>query len=397
MAEPRRASELLVRQDAAWRQIVVLQPDRPTWLEVDLGAIGANVRRLALLAGGAELMAVLKADAYGHGAVQVAHTALHNGASRFGVACLSEGRALREAGVDAPTLVLGYTPGWQAHEAVRLGLALAVFDVETAERLAAAAADLDRTVTVHLKVDTGLHRLGADPDEAPALLRRFAELERLEVEGIFTHLARADEPAGEGRAATDEQLARFDRLLAELEGAGLRPPLAHAANSAALLTRPGARYDLVRPGIALYGLDPAPSLAVEPMGLRPALAWKTQVAQVRDLAPGEAVGYGGHWRADRPSRVATIPVGYADGFRRAPARWRHVLVRGREAPVVGSVSMDQSAVDVTDIPDVRQGDEVVLIGRQGERAVTVETVAGWLGTIGYEVVSEILARVPRVS
>jgi alanine racemase len=397
MAEPERAAEVLVRQDAAWRQIVVLQPERPTWLEIDLGAIGANVRRMAELAGDAAVMVVLKADAYGHGAVQVAHTALHNGATWLGVAAVSEGEALRRAGIDAPVLVLGYTPAWQVRDALRQDLSLTVFDPETAAACATAAAALERTARLHVKVDTGLHRLGVAPAEAPEFLEDLEALPGVQVEGIFTHMALADDLSAEGRAVTDRQLARFEDLLRELAELGLRPPLAHAANSAVLLTRPAARFDLVRPGIAVYGLAPSADIDVGGCGLRPALTWKTQVAQVRDLPAGEAVGYNHTWRAARPSRVATIPVGYADGFRRAPRSWRYVLIRGRPAPLVGRVSMDQSAVDVTDIGGVRQGDEAVLIGRQGGERLPVERVAEWLGTNSYEVVSEILARVPRVS
>jgi alanine racemase len=395
MAEPHRAGELLVRQDAAWRQIVVIQPDRPTWLEIDHGAIAANTRRLRALAGEAELMVVLKADAYGHGAVQVAHTALHNGASWCGVACVPEGQILRQAGVEARTLVLGYTPAWQVGEALRLHLAIAVFDMDTARAVSQAALALERAARVHVKVDTGMHRLGLPVSEVPAFLRQLRQLPGIVVEGLFSHLACADDLSPGGRAFTDEQLMAFERLVAELASCGLRPPIVHIANSAALLTRSNARYQLVRPGLAFYGLSPAAQIPVA--GLSPALTWKTQVAQVRELEPAEGVGYGLAWRAGRPSIVATIPVGYADGFRRGPATWREVLVRCCRAPVVGRVSMDQSTIDVTDAPGVRQGDEVVLIGRQGHDAISVDDVAAWLGTIGYEVVSEILARVPRLS
>lgn len=394
MAEPEEASEVLVRQDAAWRQIVVHDPDRPTWVEVDFGAIGANARRLKRLAGRAELMVVLKADAYGHGAARVAHTALHNGAGWCAVACLSEGRLLREAGIDAPTLILGYTPAWQARDAVRLGLSAAVFDLETAKAFSRAAEAVQLPARIHVKVDTGMHRLGLAAEEVVDFLRQISRLPGVEVEGLFSHLATADSESPEGRAATDDQLETFDSLVRRLAARGLRPPSTHIANSAVLLSRSDARYDLVRPGIALYGLAPSPEIGTD--DLRPALTWKTQVAQVRHVAPGAAVGYGASWRAERPSVIATIPVGYADGFRRAPSTWRHVLVRGRPAPVVGRVSMDQTTIDVTDVPGVRLGDEVVLIGSQGEARITVEDVARWLGTINYEVVSEILARVPRV-
>jgi alanine racemase len=216
----------------------------------------------------------------------------------------------------------------------------------------------------------------------------------LEVQGVFTHLAEADDASERGRAASAAQLGAFAALVQSLESDGLRPPLVHAANSAALLGWPEARFDLVRPGIAVYGL--APSAAMAPSWLRPALAWKTQVAQVREVAAGEPVGYGGAWRPERTSRLATLPVGYADGFRRAPRTWEYVLLRGERVPVVGRVSMDQATVDVTDVPGVRQGDEVVLIGSQGSAAIRAEDVAEWLGTVNYEVVSAILARVPRV-
>lgn len=386
---------LLVRQDRAWRSIRIVEPDRPTWLEIDLSAIASNTRRLAERADGAEVMVVLKADAYGHGAVQVAHTALRNGASRLGVACVPEARALRRAGIRAPILVLGYTPGWQGRDAVGLDVTLAVFDLDTARALGRAARALDSTVSVHVKVDTGMHRLGVPPVEAPALVAALGSVDGLEVTGVFTHFACADDPSPAGVAATDAQVAVFRDVLARLEDAGSRPPTVHAANSAGLLARDDARFDLVRPGIAVYGLPPGPGVPVP--GLRPALEWKSQVAQVHDLPVGEPVGYGHTWSTGRPSRVATVPVGYADGLRRAPATWRHVLVRGRPAPVVGRVSMDQISIDVTDVPGARRGDEVVLIGRQGSEEISASRVAEWLGTSCYEVVAEILARVPRVN
>jgi len=389
------ASGLLVRQDRAWRSIRVVEPDRPTWLEIDLSAIAGNVRVLGERAAGAEVMVVLKADAYGHGAVPVAHTALRNGATRLGVACVPEARALRRSGIRAPVLVLGYTPGWQGREAVGLDLTLAVFDLDTARGLARAARALDSTVSVHVKVDTGMHRLGVAPAAAAGLVEALAGVEGLEVTGVFTHFACADDLSPVGRATTDAQVAAFCGVLDELDARGILPPLAHAANSAGLLCRDDARFGLVRPGIAVYGLPPGPEVPVT--GLVPALEWKAQVAQVHDLASGESVGYGHLWTATRPSRVATVPVGYADGFRRAPDTWRHVLVRGQAAPVVGRVSMDQISIDVTDVPGARRGDEVVLIGRQGTEELTAGRVAEWLGTSCYEVVAGILARVPRVS
>jgi alanine racemase len=278
---------------------------------------------------------------------------------------------------------------------VGLDLTLAVFDIDTARAFGHAARALDGTVSVHVKVDTGMHRLGVAADGAADFVRALAGIDGLEVSGVFTHFACADDPSTAGVAATDAQVAAFRRVLAELESTDDRPPVVHASNSAGLLCRTDAVFDLVRPGIAVYGLPPGPDV---PVGdLRPALAWTSQVAQVHDLAPGQSVGYGHTWTADRPSRVATVPVGYADGLRRAPASWRHVLVRGRPAPLAGRVSMDQISVDVTDVDGVRRGDEVVLIGRQGSEELPATLVADWLGTSPYEVVAEILARVPRLT
>ncbi len=407
MAEPARAPDVLVRQDAAWQQISVVRPDRPTWLEIDLGAIAHNVRRLKEMAGNAQLMVTLKADAYGHGAVQVAHTALLNGATWLGAACFSEGVTLRQAGIDAPILILGYTPAWQARDALRYNLTTTVFDLDVARALSHAAQALHREARVHVKVDTGMGRLGIFPDQVLDFVRALKELPGLVVEGIFTHLSVADGTSEWEEEYTRQQLITFNRVLDELAAAGIEIPLVHAANSAALLRREigdrrsgspildlYARHTLVRPGIAVYGLDPSPQVRCPP-DFRPALTWKTQIAQVKELPPGSYVGYGATYRTEGPERIAVIPVGYADGFRRAPHHWGEVLVRGQRAPIVGRVCMDQTMINVTHIPGVRQGDEVVLIGRQGEEEITAEEVARRLGTINYEVVAAILARVPR--
>jgi alanine racemase len=306
------------------------------------------------------------------------------------VATLGEARALREAGVGAPVLVLGYTPPWQAREAALRGVDCTIWDAEAALAFAAAAADVGRTARVHLKVDTGMARLGLRPEDVVPLLRLLRERGGPPVAGLYTHLATADS-ADEHFAR--EQLRRFDAVVLAAEAAGLRPPLVHALNSAGILRFPEARYDLVRPGIALYGLCPSAETPLPP-GFRPALSFHTEVAQVRELAPGETVSYGRTFAAARPTRIATLPVGYADGLRRSPP-WREVLVRSRRAPIVGRITMDYAMVDVTDIAGVRPGDPVVLIGSYGEERISADEVAGWLGTISYEVVSTILPRVPR--
>jgi alanine racemase len=393
LAEPERAEELLPRQHRGWAQVRLMRPGRPTWVEIDLNAIAHNVRSMAQLVGpDVEVMAVLKADGYGHGAIKTARTALNNGASWLGVACLGEAIELRRAGMDAPILSLGFTPPWQAREAVLHDVTAAVFSIEVAEALSRAAADLGRVARVHVKVDTGMGRLGLMPEDVLPFVRALSRLDRLDVDGIFTHFSVADEA---DLSYTLWQKEQFDGVLDELRREGLLPRHAHAANSAATLRLPESRYTMVRPGIALYGLNPSAD-APCPAGFRPALAFKCQVAQVKEMSPGRAVGYGRAFVTERASRIAVVPVGYADGFRRSPTHWGEVLVRGRRAPIVGRVCMDQTMIDVTDIPGVRQGDEVVLIGRQGDERITVDEVAQQLGTINYEVVSEILARVPRV-
>jgi alanine racemase len=396
LAEPHLAPEHLVRQDAAWQQIVTVSPDRPTWLEIDLGAIAHNVRRLVELAGGAQLMISLKADAYGHGAVQVAQTALLNGATWLGVACLSEGVALRRAGIRAPILILGYTPAWQARDVLRHDITATVFDLGVAQALSHAALALERPARVHVKIDTGMGRLGLFPDTALPFVEALSALPGIVVEGVFTHLSVADGGTEWEEAYTASQLTAFEHALTSLAAAGYAIPLVHAANSATMLRlgRAPVNATLARVGIAVYGLDPSPHIRC-PADFRPALTWKTQIAQVKTLPAGSYVGYGAAYRTVATERIAVIPVGYADGFRRGPQHWGEVLVRGRRAPIVGRVCMDQTMLNVSDIPGVRQGDEVVLIGRQGADRITAEEVAERLGAINYEVVSAILARVPR--
>ncbi|HEY1011652.1 MAG TPA: alanine racemase [Herpetosiphonaceae bacterium] len=386
------AGAVLVRQEQVWHQVRIGTPDRPTTLRIDLDALAHNARRLREIAG-VPLLAVLKADAYGHGAIRAARTVLLNGAHGLAVATLGEALALRGADIAAPILILGYTPPWQSQDAVRQNITCTVFDAQTLQALNSVAGELGRVCAVHVKVDTGMARLGLAPEETPAFLRLAADLPHIRVEGIFTHFATAD---AEDPGYLRQQAARWDGLLAELASAGLRPPQAHAANSAALLHHGATRYDLARAGIALYGLQPSPHAPL-PADFQPVMSFHTEVAQVREVPAGTAVSYGCTFVTERPSRIATLPVGYADGFRRAPQPWREVLIGGRRAPIVGRVCMDYAMADVTDGPPVRRGDPVVLIGQQGGERISAEDVADWLGTINYEVVSAILPRVPRES
>ncbi len=397
LAHPEKAEQVLDRQTQAWQRVVVTKPDRPTWLEIDLSTIARNTRLVRDLVGGnVAILVSLKADAYGHGALRVARTVLHNGASWLGVATVSEAGPLRAAGITAPILVFGYTAPWQAREALRLDLVSTVYSPEVAQALSGAAGDLGRVARVHIKVDTGLARLGLRAEEIDAIVEFVGMLHTLPglvVEGIFTHFATADSA---DQSYARKQLDRFHRVLEALERRGLRPPIVHAANSAALLTLPESRFDMVRPGVAIYGLPPGDELPL-PDGFEPALSFKTQVAQVKWIPGGEGVSYGATYITSRPTRIAVLPVGYADGFRRAPMNWGEVLVRGQRAPILGRVAMDQCMIDVTAIGDVSLGDEVVLIGRQGNEELTAAGVANRLGTNAYEVVAELLARVPRIS
>ncbi len=362
-----------------------------TWVETDLGAIRHNARRLRELAGGAALMAVVKANAYGHGAVGVARAAAEAGADWLGVARLGEGLELRASGIGLPILVLGYVLPGQAAEAVSAGLTLTVYDIETARAYGARARAMGRRARVHVKVDSGMGRLGALAADAPALVAALHEIEGLDVDGLFTHFAASDL---RDQTSTVAQIRALDGALEALDAAGLRPPVVHAANSAAVLLQPGARYSMVRSGILLYGLDPSDEV-VAPTALRPALSWKTRVAQVKVLPPGHGVSYGPEYRTTTRETLAVLPVGYADGWRRVPKNVNEVLIGGRRAPIRGRVCMDQCVAGISHVPGVRVGDEVVLIGAQGEERISAEDVAARWGTINYDVTSGIMARVER--
>ncbi len=369
-------------------------PDlRPVWGEIDLGAVRANVAALAALASPARLLAVVKADGYGHGAVPVAEAALEAGAAWLGVALVEEGAALRRAGIDAPILVLSEPSPAAADAVVANRLTPVVYTrvgIDALRKAVVAAGNHD-PLAVHLKVDTGMHRAGCAVEDASALAQVIDASPELALEGICTHLAVADEPA---LAYTDEQLDRFDAVLAELEASGTRPPIVHAANSAGLLAHPRSHYDLVRVGIALYGVAPAAELA-DRADLRPVLALRAQVSHVKDLPAGAGVSYGLRYELPRAARVATIPVGYADGVpRNLGLGGGAVLIGGRRCPIAGSVTMDQLMADVGDL-DVAVGDDVVLLGAQGDEVITASEWADHVGTIAYEIVTGIGPRVPR--
>jgi len=366
---------------------------RPAWVEIDLEAIAANVAALKRhLSERVQLMAVVKANAYGHGAEMVARTALESGATWLGVNTVDEGVQLRRAGLAAPILVLGHCPPQEAAKVVANHLTPTVTTLETALALASASAARGLVTPVHLKVDTGMGRYGLLPAEVVAFARRVTTLSSLYLEGLWTHFATADET---DKSFTWQQFSVYQTVVRRLEEEGLAIPLRHVANSAATIDLPEMHLDLVRCGLSIYGLYPSRQTSRTVL-LRPALALKAHLARVCTLPAGASVGYGRTWVATRPSVVALVPLGYADGYRRALSNRGVALVHGQRVPVIGRVSMDQLTVDVSSVPGVRQDDEVVLIGRQGEAEITADEVAGMLGTINYEVTTAIATRLPRV-
>jgi alanine racemase len=358
---------------------------RSTRVEVDLGAVRHNVG--VLKPPGSELMAVVKADGYGHGAVEIARAALDAGASRIGVALVEEGLELRAAGIDVPILVLSELPAGAEGPAIDARLTPALYSDEGLDRLAAAARG--RPVGVHVKVDTGMHRVGIwPPGDAVGFLTRVNE-NGLRADGLWTHFA----CAAEDRDATDRQLSMFLGVVTATDRAGLRPPLLHAANTGGTILYPASHLDMVRTGIGMYGIEPAPGIG-EGLGLRPALTWRSTVTAVRRLAAGERVSYGHQYRIERDATVATVPVGYGDGYPRVLSSRADVLVAGCRCGVAGAVTMDQLMIDCGDLP-IRPGDDVVLLGSQGDEEVSAQELANLAGTIGYEIVTRIGSRVPR--
>jgi alanine racemase len=360
-----------------------------TWAQVDLGVIRENVRRFKSLTA-TKVMAVVKANAYGHGAVPVAQASLQGGADWCAVARLEEALELRRAGLTCPILILGYLPPAQMDQAIAEGISITIWEAWQVSYLSAAAKRVGRPAQVHLKVDTGMSRLGVQCADAPKLVERVAQAPGLLYEGLFTHYARADEP---GVSTTGDQERLFLNLMRQLENAGLRPPLVHAANSAAAQTRLDSLLDAIRLGISMYGLDPSPQVRC-PEGVLPALAWKSVLSQVKTLPAGRGISYGHIYVTSRNERIGTIPVGYGDGLRRVTNN--QVLIRGQRVAVVGRVCMDQIMVQLDAVPQAQVGDEVVLIGRQADQRISAEEVADQWGTINYEVVCGIAARVPRL-
>jgi alanine racemase len=379
--------------DAPPRDRQALRGRRQTWIEVDLDALAWNLKVVrAHLSSRCRILAVVKADAYGHGAIPVCRKLASEGVDALGVATTEEGVTLRAAGVATPILVLGPADREQIASMVESALTPAISTPASLDAVVAEAARRDGRIPIHLKVDTGMGRLGLLPDQMAGAL---ATLERARdhvlLEGIFTHLACADDPDD---PFTRGQLECFDGILARVREAGFRPQSVHAANSGAILHYPESWFDTVRPGILLYGAHPSPR--ARRLDLRPVISFRSRLVQVKELPAGSSVGYGRAYVTRRPGPIGIVPAGYADGLSRALAETGGALVAGRLVPYAGRISMDYATLDLASVPGAREGDEVVLLGRQQDQIITADAFASWAGTIPYEALCGIGPRVPRL-
>lgn len=362
-----------------------------TKLMIDLDAIGHNIAAVKARVN-APVMAIIKADAYGHGAVELARY-LDDSCAFFGVSSILEALELRQAGIQKPILILGYTPESAFPDAIRQHIRPTIFRYEDGLALSQAAQTLGMTAQFHFAVDTGMSRIGFQVTQEDAdLCARIAALPCLEAEGLFSHFATADCADLTRARHQAAQFATFDRMLKDR---GLVIPLRHLDNSAGLMNF-GCEYEMVRSGIVTYGMYPSDEVDPNLLDLRPALRWESRITHLKTLEPGREIGYGGTYTTTRPTRVATIPVGYADGYRRNLSGKFYVLIRGKKAPILGRICMDQMMVDVTEIPEAQQNDVVVLVGRSGEARITVEEIAAQGDSFNYEFVCGISRRVPRV-
>ncbi len=383
----------------------MLDKNPPLWAEIDLSALAHNCREVKKSLGPqTRFMAVVKADGYGHGAVEAARTALDHGADRLGVARLQEAVALRQAGLTPPILIFGHTSPDSVQILAEHGLTQTVYDFDYAQTLSRAAGSLGASLDVHLKIDTGMGRLGlvAVPEPGSGDLFRpqvvgeakaIAALDNLSFEGVYTHFAQAD---SSDKTHALGQLDCFLELLQALSKEGVEFPIRHAANSAAVIDLPQSHLDMVRPGLMLYGLYPSPDVDMTRVGLKSVLSLKSRITQLKSVASGFKISYGSTFATQGKTAIATIPVGYADGFSRVLSSRGDMLVRGRRAPIAGRVCMDQTMLDVGHIDGVQSGDEVVIYGRQGDKDLPVEEVADLCWTINYETVATVMARVPRI-
>jgi alanine racemase len=366
---------------------------RPTVCFIDHNALRWNLRQIRAKVGAhVKILAMIKANGYGHGAAAIAQTLVNAGSDAFGVATLEEGIELRQSGIQTPIIVLAGVYLEQLEQFFSHRLTPVIHETASLKEFDAAVAKQGATLVVHLKLDTGMGRLGLLAAESAEWIPELKNLRALKIEGVFSHFSQAESVDG---AYTRKQLEIFTNLLERLRSAGIAVPLAHVANSAATITLPAAYFEMVRPGIMLYGVYPSPAMVAQ-IDLKPVLVWKTAILQLRKVPAGTAISYGQTFVTKRKSLIAALPVGYADGYARLLSNRGQALVRGERAPVVGRVCMDLTMLDVTDIRNVQQGDEVVLLGRQGDAEISADEMAAWAGTISYEILTSIGARVLRI-
>ena len=371
----------------------VFPPGRPTICGIDHEALRSNLRQIRDKVGSCvKILCMVKANGYGHGATEISPTLARAGADAFGVATLEEAVQLREAGIQAALIVLAGVFPAQLDTFVEYKLTPVVHDLISLKALDRESSRRQVQLKVHLKVDTGMGRLGFLAAEADQWIAAIKQAESLHIQGVFSHFSHAESVQGD---YTQKQLEIFKRVLGQLRSAGVIPDLVHLANSAATITLPAAYFDMVRPGLMLYGVYPSPNMK-EQINLKPVLSWKTKILQLKNVPSGTSVSYGQTYVTERESLIATLPMGYADGYPRFLSNRGEALVRGQRARIAGRVCMDLTMIDVTDIRNVRQGDEVVLLGRQGGAEISADEIAAWANTISYEILTSIGTRVPRI-
>ena len=367
---------------------------RPAWAEVDLDKLAHNMREIRRITKSKKIIAVVKADAYGHGAVDVAPVLLENGANSLAVAMLSEAMELRRSGIECPIMILGFTPPELIDNLLKYDIEQTVFSYEFAKQLSKMAQDENKIAKIHIALDTGMGRIGFLPnDESVQEVYKISLLPNVTLEGIFCHFSTADE---KDKAYTNIQVEKFDEFYQKLKAKKVYINTRHIANSAAIIDLPEIHYEAVRPGIIIYGYYPSEEVNKEKLDLLPAMTLKTNVVHIKTLPPGEYVGYGRKYKTDKESVIATLPIGYADGYTRLLFQKAKVIIKGEFAPVIGKICMDQCMIDITNINGVKVGDEVILIGEDGNNKFNADIVGGLIDTISYEIVCMIGKRVPRV-
>lgn len=369
--------------------------DKRTWAEVDLDAIAHNIKEIRKITNpNAGIMAVVKADAYGHGFLEVTRTLLENGADRLAVAVLREGVQLRSRGVKVPILILGASGEETVEDLINHNITPSVFTYEFAKALSYEAERQEKVTKIHIKVDTGMSRIGFlagdNNEEIAEEILRISRLPYIEIEGIFSHFATSDEADGE---YTLLQYKRFMDVCNMLEGRGLHIPIKHICNSAGIMMYPQMHLDMVRPGVILYGMYPSDEVDKKRLNLIPAMTLKSTITHIKEVEAGRGVSYGREYITDKTTKIATVPIGYADGYLRKLAKEGKMIVNGEKVPIIGRICMDQCMIDVTNVHNIDKGDEVIIFGREG---VTADDLAGWLETINYEVSCVIGRRIPRI-